>query len=54
MTRFLITGLMLLPGWCFALVEPPMLALDVSTGKLPPLEKRLPQPPLVVRVDQAG
>ena len=43
-----------LPGVAFALVEPPMLALDVSTGKLPPLEKRLPQPPLVVRVDQAG
>jgi peptide/nickel transport system substrate-binding protein len=36
------------------LVEPPMLRLDVSTGKLPPVEKRLPQPPLVVQVDTPG
>jgi len=35
-------------------VEPPMLRLDVSTGRLPPTEKRLPQPPLVVRLDQPG
>jgi len=35
-------------------IEPPMLRLDVSTGKLPPVEQRLPQPPLVVRVDQVG
>ena len=35
-------------------VEPPMLRLDVSTGRLPPTEKRLPQPPLVVRMDQPG
>ena len=34
--------------------EPPMLRLDVSTGKLPPLEQRLPQPPLVVRMAQPG
>jgi len=33
-------------------IEPPMLRLDVSTGRLPPTEKRLPQPPLVVRMDQ--
>ena len=31
-----------------------MLRLDVSTGKLPPVEQRLPQQPLVVRVDQVG
>jgi peptide/nickel transport system substrate-binding protein len=35
-------------------IEPPMLRLDVSTGRLPPTEKRLPQPPLVVRLDQPG
>jgi peptide/nickel transport system substrate-binding protein len=34
--------------------EPPMLRLDVSTGKLPPLDKRLPHPPLVVRMAQPG
>jgi len=34
--------------------EPPMLRLDVSTGKLPPLEKRLPQPPLVVQIESPG
>ena len=35
-------------------VAPPMLRLDVSTGRLPPTEKRLPQPPLVVRMDEPG
>jgi peptide/nickel transport system substrate-binding protein len=35
-------------------IEPPMLRLDVSTGRLPPTEKRLPQPPLVVRMDEPG
>jgi peptide/nickel transport system substrate-binding protein len=34
--------------------DPPMLRLDVSTGKLPPAEKRLPQPPLVVRSESLG
>ena len=34
--------------------EPPMLRLDVSQGKLPPLEKRLPQPPLVVNLESPG
>ena len=31
-------------------VETPMLGLEVSTGKLPPVQKRLPQQPLVVSV----
>jgi peptide/nickel transport system substrate-binding protein len=31
-----------------------MLRQDVSAGKLPPVEKRLPQPPLVVRVENPG
>ena len=34
--------------------EPPMLRLEVSQGKLPPLEKRLPQPPLVVNTESPG
>jgi peptide/nickel transport system substrate-binding protein len=36
------------------LVDPPMLRLEVTSGKLPPLEKRLPQTPLVVQVEQPG
>jgi len=35
-------------------VEPPILLPDVTTGKLPPVEKRLPQQPLVVRLEQPG
>ncbi len=31
-----------------------MLQGEVATGKLPPVEKRLPQPPLVVRMDHPG
>src|SRR5688572_31088532 len=38
----------------FAQVEAPMLRLDVSTGNLPPLEKRLPQQPLVVNTGFPG
>jgi peptide/nickel transport system substrate-binding protein len=53
--RFLFP-LLLLPALALGqnFVEPPMLRLDVSTGRLPPTEKRLPQPPLVVRMDQPG
>ena len=53
----LLAALVLIPGLAFAqtsFVEPPMLKLDVSTGRLPPAEKRLPQPPLVVRMDEPG
>ena len=35
-------------------VETPMLGLEVSTGKLPPVQKRLPQQPLVVSVENLG
>jgi peptide/nickel transport system substrate-binding protein len=38
----------------FAQTEAPMLRLDVNTGKLPPLDKRLPQPPLVVQMENMG
>jgi peptide/nickel transport system substrate-binding protein len=37
-----------------ALVEPPSLIEQVSTGKLPPVEKRVPQKPLVVPLGEAG
>src|SRR5271166_379080 len=32
-------------------VETPSLAADVAAGKLPPIEKRLPSVPLVVKLD---
>jgi peptide/nickel transport system substrate-binding protein len=52
----LLAILIALPGLAFAQnpAEPPMLRLDVNTGKLPPLEKRLPQQPLVVQADTPG
>ncbi len=56
MRKFLLGIFAALPAMVIAqsLIEPPMLRLDVSTGKLPPVEQRLPQQPLVVRVDQIG
>jgi peptide/nickel transport system substrate-binding protein len=52
----LLAILIAIPGLVLAQnpAEPPMLRLDVSTGKLPPLEKRLPQQPLVVQTDTPG
>jgi peptide/nickel transport system substrate-binding protein len=49
-------ALLALPGAVLpaTLVEPPMLRADVASGKLPPIQKRLPQPPLVVEVEKAG
>jgi peptide/nickel transport system substrate-binding protein len=43
-----------LPAWGFYAIEPPMLRGEVSNGKLPPVAKRLPQQPLVVRLEQPG
>ncbi len=37
-----------------AAVEPPMLAETVAQGKLPPVEKRLPQRPRVIEADEPG
>jgi len=56
MRNIVFSILLVAPGVVFSanLVDPPMLRLDVSTGKLPPLAMRLPQPPLVVKVDQPG
>jgi peptide/nickel transport system substrate-binding protein len=41
-------------GSAFALIDPPMLRLEVTQGRLPSIEKRLPQQPLVVNVEQLG
>jgi peptide/nickel transport system substrate-binding protein len=35
-------------------VEPPSLKAEVTSGKLPPVAKRLPQAPLVLQVDKPG
>jgi peptide/nickel transport system substrate-binding protein len=43
-----VTGVLAAP------VEPPSLAPEVKSGKLPPVVKRLPQAPLVVQVEKAG
>jgi len=34
--------------------EPPMLAAEVTAGTLPPLARRIPHPPLVVKIDRPG
>ena len=56
MRRLVFFLLAALPGLALAQnpLDPPMLRLDVGQGKLPPLEKRLPQPPLVVQTDTPG
>ena len=54
MRTFLLFVLGVLAAGTAAAEEPPMLKLEVATGKLPPLEKRLPQPPLVVRAPSEG
>ena len=50
--RALLLLLVALP--VFAQVEPPMLKAEVTSGKLPPVQKRLPQQPLVVKVESPG
>ena len=56
MRRLAFFLLAVLPGLALAQnpLDPPMLRLDVGQGKLPALEKRLPQPPLVVQTDTPG
>lgn len=57
MTRAIALVFLLAAGTPFTvcaqqrLVEPPMLADQVKAGKLPPLAKRLPEAPLVVRME---
>jgi len=43
--------LLLVPAWGMAFEETPMFRAEVRAGKLPPVEKRLPQQPLVVDVN---
>lgn len=45
-----------LPGivLCADPVETPMLGLEVSNGRLPPVRKRLPQQPLVINLENPG
>jgi peptide/nickel transport system substrate-binding protein len=50
----LLALLLFFAGPALALVEPPSLVEQVSTGKLPPVEKRVPQKPLVVPLGEAG
>ena len=54
--KALIFGLLLVPATLLAVtpVEPPMLRADVASGKLPPVQKRLPAQPLVVKVENPG
>jgi peptide/nickel transport system substrate-binding protein len=52
--RALALLLISFPAWGFYAIEPPMLRPEVASGKLPPVAKRLPQPPLVVRMEQPG
>ena len=56
MNRFFLLALLACSGGAFSQspADPPMLRLDVSTGKLPPADKRLPQQPLVVRTENPG
>lgn len=51
--RWIVTMLAALLSCAAWAVEPPMLQADVTAGKLPPLEHRLPQPPLVVDVKRS-
>ena len=54
--RLLLFAVLVSLAWvtCAQNTEPPMLRAEVFAGKLPPLEKRLPQPPLVVNAESAG
>ena len=51
--RWLLT-LLLFANAAAAYVEPPALAEQVKAGRLPPVDKRLPQKPLVVTLGEAG
>ena len=51
--RFIVLFLGMI-GSAWALVETPALKEQVAAGKLPPIEKRLPQQPLVVQFGEDG
>jgi peptide/nickel transport system substrate-binding protein len=50
----LLAFLLMAPSAGFAWLEPPALQNDVAAGKLPPIEERLPQAPLVVPLSAQG
>src|SRR5690349_24058478 len=50
----LLLALLLWATQARAYVEPPALAGEVKAGRLPPVDKRLPQKPLVVPLGEAG
>ncbi len=52
--RALLLLLIVLPAHAATPIDPLMLRPEVAAGKLPPVEKRLPQQPLVVSVEQPG
>src|SRR4051812_50131367 len=54
MKRLALVALLALAGGAQAYVEPPVFADQVRAGKLPPVEKRVPQKPLVVPLGEAG
>jgi len=55
MRKLLLAALLAVqPAFAFTPVETPMLQLEATTGKLPGVAKRLPQPPLVVQVENQG
>ena len=54
MKVFYLLLLVALPALAVDPVETPMLGLEVSSGRLPPVQKRLPQQPLVVSVENLG
>src|SRR4051812_50065756 len=54
MKRLALTALLALAGTAQAYVEPPAFAEQVRAGKLPPVDKRVPQKPLVVPLGEGG
>jgi peptide/nickel transport system substrate-binding protein len=55
--RFFFIGFLIASfGACraFAFIEPPALSEQVKAGKLPAVDKRLPQQPLVVKLGESG
>ena len=52
--RFVLLLLSLIASSAWALVETPMLREEVAAGKLPAVEKRVPQTPLVVRLGEGA
>ncbi len=54
MKRLALIALLALAHPVLAYIEPPSLAQEVRAGKLPPVDKRLPQQPLVVPLGEAG